>query len=77
MKIDLIDLIFLAIGAWVVYYIYSLQNANNELQSIIDSQNTVLESQRIYIHEVNKILGINPYLYQEYSQPKKQNFGPI
>jgi hypothetical protein len=73
MKIDLIDLIFLAIGAWLVYYIYSLQNKNHELQSIINEQDTVLESQRIYIREVNKMLGINPYLYQEGSQPKKQS----
>lgn len=73
MKVDLIDLIFLAIGVWLVYYIYSLQNKNHELQSIINEQDTVLESQRIYIREVNKMLGINPYLYQEYSQPKKQS----
>lgn len=73
MKVDLIDLIFLAIGVWVVYYIYSLQNKNHELQSIINEQDTVLESQRIYIREVNKMLGINPHLYQEYSQPKTQS----
>lgn len=73
MKVDLIDLIFLAIGVWLVYYIYSLQNKNHELQSIINEQDTVLESQRIYIREVNKMLGINPYLYQEGPQSKKQS----
>lgn len=69
MKVSITDLLLFAIAGYIIYYVYALQNQNNELQSIIDSQNSVLETQRIYIIEVNKMLGINPYLYEQY-QPK-------
>lgn len=69
MKVSITDLLLFAIAGYIIYYVYALQNQNNELESIIDSQNSVLETQRIYIIEVNKMLGINPYLYEQY-QPK-------
>ena len=70
MKISIVDLFFLIVGASLWYYIYNLQQKNEELESIIYEQNQVLDTQRIYIKEVNKMIGINPYLYNSEQEPR-------
>lgn len=58
----------------VAYYIQSLESHCEEQRAIISTQRDLIETQDIYIKEVNKILGINSRLFYI---PKNQDNSPI
>lgn len=75
MKVDLITLTLIAVAIYIGYYIYTQNELVTEQDQIINDQNNLIETQRAYIIEINKILGINSqfYLYQ----PNQKQDSPI
>ena len=58
----------------VTYYIQSLETQCEEQRDIISTQRGLIETQDIYIQEVNKILGINAKFFYI---PNKQDDSPV
>ena len=52
---DFISLGIFILAFYLAIYIYELQDANEEMEIIIDRQNELLDTQRRYIDEVEKI----------------------
>ncbi len=70
MKVDLITLGLIAIAGYTGYYIYVQNELVEEQKQIIDDQFNLIETQRSYIFEINKILGINGQFY--FYRPKEE-----
>jgi len=63
MAVDFKNLILFAIVAYVGYYIYSQSELIQDQQSIMEHQYNLIETQRAYIIEINRMLGINSQIY--------------
>ena len=75
MKVDLITLALIAITGYVGYYIYIQNQLVKEQEQIMEDQFNLIETQRAYIFEINKMLGINGQIY--FHQPKQQADNPL
>lgn len=72
MRLDFSNVVLFAIVAYVGYFIYSQNEIIKEQESIMQDQFDLIETQRAFILEINKMLGIQPemYWYKPNSQPK-------
>lgn len=75
MKVDLMTLALAAISIYIGYYIYSQNKLTQEQDQVINDQNNLIETQRAYIIEINKIFGINNQFY--FYQPNQKEDSPI
>lgn len=75
MKVDLITLALIAITGYIGYYIYIQDELIEEQKQIMEDQFNLIETQRAYIFEINKMLGINGQIY--FYQPKQQSDNPL
>lgn len=75
MKVDLITLALIAITGYIGYYIYIQDELIEEQKQIMEDQFNLIETQRAYIFEINKMLGINGQIY--FYQPKQQADNPL
>ena len=75
MKVDLITLALIAVAGYIGYYIYTQNQLVEEQKQIMEDQFNLIETQRAYIFEINKMLGINGQLY--FYQPKQQEENPL
>ena len=70
MKVDLITLGLIAIAGYIGYYIYVQNELVEEQKQIMEDQFNLIETQRAYIFEINKMLGINGQIY--FYRPKEE-----
>lgn len=75
MKIDLINLALTAIVFYIGYYIYTQNDLIKDQEQIMDDQFNLIETQRAYILEINKMLGINSQFY--FYTPQNEQENPI
>jgi hypothetical protein len=75
MKVDLITLALIAIAGYIGYYIYIQDELVEEQKQIMEEQFNLIETQRAYTFEINKILGINGQIY--FYQPKQKEDNPL
>ena len=75
MKVDLITLGLIAIAGYIGYYIYIQNKLVEEQKQIMQDQFNLIETQRAYIFEVNKMLGINGQIY--FYRPEKKQDNPL
>lgn len=75
MKIDYTSLGILAMVVYIIYYIFIQNELISEQKQIMESQYNLINTQRMYIIEVNKVLGISPDIHMY--QPHKQNDHPV
>ena len=77
---DFISLGIFILAFYLAIYIYELQDANEEMEIIIDRQNELLDTQRKYIDEVQTIFdridagNRSPLLYEKNSP---LHYGPL
>ena len=80
MTIDLKNLILVAIMIYTSYYIYSQNDLIESQKLIMEDQFNLIETQRAYIIEINKMLGLNAEIYWYKPEPKQEsplNLPPI
>ena len=81
MSIDLKHLIFAAIVGFAAYYIYSQNTLIDSQKAIMEDQYNLIGTQRAYIIEINKMLGINAEVYwyrpQQTEEESPINLPPI
>ena len=75
MKVDLITLALIAVAIYIGYYIYTQNDLIEEQEQIMEDQFNLIETQRAYILEINKMLGINGQIY--FYQPKEKEDNPL
>lgn len=80
MKDNLLHFIGFLILLSLFYFIDYKQTKEQEHSQIIERQRDLIETQDIYIQEVNKLLGINSDLYYQGIKPIKEvpvHRGPV
>ena len=77
MKIDIINLTIIAVVGYIGYYIFSQNELIENQKGVIDDQYNLIETQRAYIFQVNKMLGINGQLYYYQPQPQEEDQNPL
>lgn len=80
MKDNLLHFLGFLILLSLFYFIDYKQVKEQERLQIIERQRDLIETQDIYIQEVNKLLGINSNLYYQGIKPAKEspvNRGPV
>lgn len=77
---DFVSLGLFAAALFLAIYIYELQDANEEMEIIIDRQNELLDTQRAYITEVDRIfnqMDAAARAPQRYDNNSPLNYGPL
>ena len=77
---DFISLGIFILAFYLAIYIYELQDANEEMEIIIDRQNELLNTQRKYIMEVDRIFNQIDATMREpsrYDNNSPLNYGPL
>ena len=75
MTVDLKNFVLFAIALYIGYYIYCQNDLVDNQKTVIDDQYNLIETQRAYIIEINKMLGINVEVY--WYRPKQQEDSPL
>ena len=77
---DFVSLGIFILAFYLAIYIYELQDANKEMETIIDRQNELLDTQRKYIMEVENIFDQMDAATrgpQRYDDNYPLNYGPL
>ena len=77
---DFISLGLFTAAFFLAIYIYELQDANEEMKIIIERQNELLDTQRVYIMEVDRIfkqMDAATRAPQRYDNNSPLNYGPL